>query len=141
MSRESVWKLTISNSVGNEPPEPREQWPTYENIVTSLQQLCNTARSGDQGYIHYFGHGGRANMAFPQLKGENGLDEVLVLTNIGNSITRYVRDVELACLLKQMVENGLVLTVVFDSCRSGGASDGVGYAPPRRSLMLESPTV
>src|SRR5262249_52630834 len=41
---------------------------------------------------------------------------------------RYVRDVEIAKLLKEMTDKKLVVTVVFDSCHSGGATRAVRRA-------------
>ena len=127
-----ILKLSASNSIGSpEPTEPREQWPTYTNMVKKFQHLIEITQSGDCIYIHYSGHGGRASTAFPDLKGATGLDEVLVPTDIGNTETRYLRDVEMAHLIKTMVDKGLIVTVVFDSCHSGGATRGMGGAVAR----------
>ncbi|HEY9812460.1 MAG TPA: caspase family protein, partial [Candidatus Sericytochromatia bacterium] len=72
--------------------------------------------------IHYSGHGGRAATIYPNQKGEDGVDESLVPTDIGNSEARYLRDLELAQLLQDMVDKGLVVTVALDSCHSGGST-------------------
>ncbi len=125
---ERIFKLTASKSETKEPLEPREQWPTYENIVAAFKKITEIAQPGDQMYIHYSGHGGRATSIFPQLKGENRQDEVLVPTNIGDSAARYLRDVELAYLLDQMVSKGLYVTVVLDSCHAGGATRSMKQA-------------
>jgi len=127
-----IWKLTASNPnpVLKQPVEPPEQWPTYENIVTNFKALTATAQLGDRVYIHYSGHGGRSKTAYPDIKGEEGVDESLIPVNIGQSdnsgqpINRYLRDIELAFLLKQMVDKNIIVTVVFDSCHSGGATRG-----------------
>jgi hypothetical protein len=111
-----------------EPPEPPEQWPTYENIVGALRQLLEKSQSGEHVYIHYSGHGGRVPTRFPALKGPMGLDECLVPVDIGNPDARYIRDIELAYVLRQMVDKGLVVTVVLDSCHSGGATRGIADA-------------
>jgi hypothetical protein len=96
--------------------------PTYENIVRKLQEITEKAQPQDQVYIHYSGHGGRAVTNYPQSKGTKGIDEVLVPTDIGKPTSRYLRDVELAALLQTMVDKGLVVTVVLDSCHSGGTT-------------------
>lgn len=94
--------------------------------MAAFKQLGDTAQSGDLVYIHFCGHGGRASTMFPKLKGENGIDEGLVPTDIGNSEARYLRDIELAKLLNEMVDNGLIVFVVLDSCHSGGMTRGRG---------------
>lgn len=119
-------KLTATYTGAPEPGEPHEQWPTYENIVGAFRRLIEEGRAGDHVYIHYSGHGGRSPTLLPELKGENGFDESLVPTDIGNPGTRYLRDIEVAKLLKTMVDAGLVVTVVLDSCHSGGATRNHG---------------
>jgi predicted phosphodiesterase len=123
---DQITKLTATDNGTETPPEPEEKWPTYDNMVRAFKSLIENAGEGDQVYIHYSGHGGRTITGFPALKGPNGLDESLVPTDIGRPGTRYLRDVEIAHLLKQMVDKGLVVTVVFDSCHSGGATRGEG---------------
>lgn len=124
MPPEQIFQLTASNIGNPEPAEPLEQWPTYENMVKMFNHLTEIAQPGDQVYIHYSGHGGRTKTNYSQLKGENGIDEALVPTNIGNSTARYLRDIELAKLLERMVDKKLVVTVVLDSCHSGGMPKG-----------------
>ncbi|MGQ4646074.1 caspase family protein [Lyngbya aestuarii] len=120
---ERIYKLTASNVDGSsEPSESPEQWPTYENIVGKFKELTERAQPQDQVYIHYSGHGGRAVTNSLELKGTKGIDEALVPTNIGNPKARYLRDFELAALLQTMVDKGLVVTVVLDSCHSGGTT-------------------
>jgi len=123
---QQIIKLAASNSGTTEPREPREQWPTYENMVAAFNQVTHLAQAGDQVYIHYSGHGGRTQPTLlPEQKGVNGFDEALVPTDIGNSTSRYLRDVELAYLLRTMVDKGLIVTIVLDSCHSGSATRGV----------------
>jgi hypothetical protein len=90
--------------------------------VAAFKKLTPKVQPGNQVYIHYSGHGGRASTAFPERKGANGLDEALAPTDIGNSEARYLRDIELAHLLKAMVDIGLPVTIVLDSCHSGGGT-------------------
>lgn len=127
---ERILKLTASNTGAIQPPEPPEEWPTYENMVAAFYKLTDMAQSGDQVYIHYSGHGGRSPAKFPEFK-TNGLDESLVPTDIGHSKTCYLRDIELAHLLQKMVDKELIVTIVLDSCHSGGATRGAGDAVAR----------
>jgi hypothetical protein len=126
---EQNYKLTASNGDGSsEPSEPPEQLPTYENIVRKFQEITEKAQPQDQVYIHYSSHGGRAVTSYPKLKGAKGIDEALVPTDIGNPKARYLRDIELAALLQTMVDKGLVVTVVLDSCHSGGTTRAGDFA-------------
>ena len=52
-------------------------------------------------------------------------------TDIGNSKARYLRDIEIAHLLKKMVDKGLIVTMILDSCHSGHATRGNTGAAPR----------
>lgn len=139
LSAEQIIKLTASNQPGSqEPSEPREQWPTYENMVAAFKSVTEKASPGDQVYIHYAGHGGRSSTSFPELKGENGLDESLVPTDIGDSEARYLRDVEMAHILKRMADKDLVVTIVLDSCHSGGATRGIGGGRVRGITSIDT---
>ncbi|MCU0566656.1 MAG: caspase family protein [Oculatellaceae cyanobacterium Prado106] len=101
--------------------------PTYENIIIAFQEITTTAQPGEQVYIHYAGHGGRATTIYPNLKRGSGEqnDEAIVPMDIGDTEDgRYLRDVEVTTLLKRMTDKGLIVTMVLDSCHSGGATRG-----------------
>ena len=119
-----IFTLTASGQ-GSQPTEPPEQWPTYANLVAAFTTLRDRARSGDQVYIHVSSHGCRAKTIFPDLKSAGGYDEGLVPTDIGSS-GHYLRDVELAYLLQQLVDRHLLVTMTLDTCHSGGAVRAVG---------------
>jgi Caspase domain len=127
---EQIHKLTSSEPEDTSLLEVRSaqtQDPTYENIVNAFHALTNNAQPGEQVYVHYAGHGGRAITVYPNLKqgigGQN--DEGIVPMDLGNTPEgRYLRDVEMATLLKRMTDKGLIVTMVLDSCHSGGATRG-----------------
>jgi hypothetical protein len=121
----NVQKLTSSVGPDNTPLEKEEQWPTYENMVAAFKNLTDLANPGDHIYVHYSGHGGRAKTLVPEKKGENGVDEALVPTDIHKSEARYLRDLELAVICQRIVEKEIHLSVVLDCCHSGGAVRGV----------------
>jgi len=123
LTPDQIIKLTASASENpNQPKEAPEILPTYENIVAKFKEITAQAQPQDQVYIHYSGHGGRAKTIYEQLKGFGALDEALVPTDIGQPNSRYLRDIEFAKLLEDMVEKELVVTLVLDSCHSGGAT-------------------
>ncbi|MBE7385014.1 MAG: caspase family protein [Leptolyngbya sp. SIO1E4] len=101
--------------------------PTYKNIVKAFDTITQMAQAGEQIYIHYSGHGGRAKTVYPNLKQGriDQTDEGIVPMDIGDMADgRYLRDVEMATLLKRMTDKGLIVTVVLDSCHSGGSTRG-----------------
>jgi hypothetical protein len=139
---ERLIKLTASDAPDPSnpmPPEPPELWPTYANIVASFRKLRDAARPGEHVYIHYAGHGGRT-LTLPrhrELIPGKLIDEALVPTDIGNSEAQYLRDVELAFLLQELVEKELLVTIVLDSCHSGSATRQLAVA---RGLGVVDPT-
>jgi len=121
---EKIFKLTSPNPEVAETIETKDPEPTYENIVAKFQAITEIAQPGEQVYIHYSGHGGRTTTIYPELKGNDQLDEGIVPIDVGNESGRYLRDVELATLLKRMTDKGLIVTLVLDSCHSGEATRG-----------------
>jgi len=121
---ERILKLTASRGPEGLPIEPRDCWPTYENMVAKFHELTAGAAPGDQVYVHYSGHGGRVTTLFPKVKGKEGFDEGLVPCNIGDPQARYLRGAEVSKLIQEMVAKQLLVTLVFDCCHSGGASRG-----------------
>ena len=98
--------------------------PTYKNIVGALQNLARTSAAGNIIYIHYSGHGACATTVFESLRqGHGNIDHCLVPWDIKQG-GKYLRDLELGALLQDIVAKDVVLTVVLDSCFSGGAVRG-----------------
>jgi hypothetical protein len=107
---------------GSQEPPSLTSRPTYDNIVSAWRRVMETASKGDVVYIHYSGHGGRSATLFPAFK-SNGLDESIVPCDINEHARgRYLRDIEVAVLLKQMAQRELVTTIVLDSCHSGSTA-------------------
>jgi hypothetical protein len=108
--------LTASTpSVHGGPPMEEEQvWPTYENVKSHLDRIINDAECGDRVYIHYSGHG-------TQVLSRDGRPEcALVLLECNGRQTRCLRSGLLVRKLDEMVEKGLLVTLVLDCCFSGG---------------------
>lgn len=128
---ERFWKQTSPNPEISVLSELRASQkpnvlPTYENIVNAFQEITQMALPGELVYIHYSGHGGKPDTIYEELKGQGQVDEGIVPMDVDAPAPggRYLRDVEVATLLKRMTDKGLVVTVVFDSCHSGGATRG-----------------
>jgi len=145
LASDNILKLTSSNKNSNnglddndKPSEPPEMWPTYENMVNAFEKIIKNAEHGDQLYIHYSGHGGRVPTMIPDKKGPDGLDETLVPLDIGNPENRYLRDVEIAKILNKIIDKKLVVTLVLDSCHSGGATRGRGGAAVRGTDIVDT---
>jgi Caspase domain len=142
MKSKNIIKLTASSSnpegYEKKPLESSEKWPTYDNMVKAFKQITESANSSDQVCIYYSGHGGRAKTRYPDIKGEDGIDEGLVPTDIGNPKSQYLRDIEIAHLLKKMVDKGLVVTMFLDSCHSGGSTRGPVKAAVRGLSTIDT---
>ena len=123
---ECIHRLTSPNQEDTALLEARsaqEQEPTYANIVNTFKEITESAQPGEQVYIHYSGHGGRATTIYPFKQEPN--DEGIVPMDIGDTEEgRYLRDVEMTTLLKRMTDKGLIVTMILDSCHSGGATRG-----------------
>ncbi|XP_004293812.1 PREDICTED: metacaspase-4 [Fragaria vesca subsp. vesca] len=90
--------------------------PTGKNIRRAITDLIRSARSGDVLFVHYSGHGTR----LPAETGDDddtGYDECIVPTDM-NLIT----DDDFREFVDQL-KKGCRLTIVSDSCHSGGLID------------------
>lgn len=104
------------------PPEPEEDWPTYERLVAALRRLEEESAEGDQALVWYCGHGGRTPTVHPDLKGPRAKDECLVPVDAAlGPDRRYLRDVEIFGWLRRMQRRRVFVTLVLDCCHSGGA--------------------
>ncbi len=128
-----IRRLTASVEGGEAPGDS----PTAPNIVAAWRELCAAAATGEQVWIHYSGHGGRVPTCCPEVKGEDGLDEVIVPTDVGDPQAAYLRDTEIAVLLREMIDAGLLVTLVLDSCHSGGCARGDATRRPRGTGQVD----
>ncbi|KAK3353718.1 caspase domain-containing protein [Lasiosphaeria hispida] len=141
-----ITKLTSTkpdDTTKNTPAEDAALWPTYQNIARAVGDIRDKARPGDLVYIHYSGHGARVHTVYGKLKGPEGIDEALVPVDIevrsdaGADQARYVRDVELAGWLQELVDKGLRVTVVLDSCHAGSSNRGQDGATSRGTGVID----
>ncbi|HKH44978.1 MAG TPA: caspase family protein [Thermoanaerobaculia bacterium] len=121
LTAERTCKLLSRVGEDGQPTQPPERLPTYANLVAAFKRLAAEAAPGDRVYVHYSGHGARVTTEYPEIKGTAGQDEALVPCDIGEPGSRYLRDLELAVLVRLLVDWKLLVTLVLDSCHSGGA--------------------
>jgi hypothetical protein len=126
LAADHILKLTATDVGAAQPAEPPDKWPTRENIVNAFRWLDEVAAPGDHIYVHYSGHGGRVRTPprFQHLKWGGDMDEVLVPTDYSLTEDNFLRDFELAHILRAYVARQMLVTVVLDSCHSGGATRG-----------------
>lgn len=120
------------DSGARNPTEDASAWPNYENITTKLKEIKQDSCPGDFVYVHYSGHGVRQPTTSSEYDEHNSSDIALVLFDEANG-TRYLRGLDLAKLLEDLMEKKLVLTIVLDCCFSGSITRG----SPQRSVVRE----
>ncbi|KAH6616785.1 caspase domain-containing protein [Boeremia exigua] len=112
-TRVNVTALTASpadDSLSSAIIESPSSRPTYNNVVSKLDEIADKATSGDHVHIHFSGHGTRNKLTG---------DFNLVLLDDDQDI-RYLGGHHLAGLLSKLVDKGLHVTLVLDCCFSGG---------------------
>ncbi|ODM20603.1 hypothetical protein SI65_03656 [Aspergillus cristatus] len=121
--------LTASNPSdinASAPIEAENLWPTCDNIIAEIDDITQKATEGDFVYIHYSGHGTQIPTTVTsgnntKLKG----DFALVLVDKVHRGS-YLHGCDLAHRLSRMVEKGIRVTMVLDSCFSGSISRQAG---------------
>jgi hypothetical protein len=109
---------TPSEPNSRHPAETPDSWPTFENVTRSLKKIISAAKPGNFVYIHYSGHGAQTKATSSEYCNKNTGDLALVLFDDVHG-SRYLRGLELAYLLNEMVNKGLFVTLVLDCCFSG----------------------
>jgi hypothetical protein len=97
------------------------RWPTYENIISKLDEITENANPRDIVYIHFSGHGTREPPADDQPEKYNDIALSLFDVRLGE---RYLYGVDLATHLESIAERGLSITVTLDCCFSGSITRG-----------------
>ncbi|KAL9312242.1 Metacaspase-6 [Arabidopsis thaliana] len=112
--------------------------PTGKNIRQALLDLVEPAKSGDVLFVHYSGHGTR----LPAETGEDddtGYDECIVPSDMNLITDDDFRD------LVDMVPKDCPITIISDSCHSGGlideAKEQIGESTKKKKDSGDSSTI
>ena len=114
--------------------EDPKTWPTFDNVISSINKVTSLAKAGNFVYMHFSGHGttcepfkdasnlfveGMAPVPSKFSNPSTGDVALVVLEATTEIGIRYLRGEELASLIKIMVDKGLIVTLVLDCCFSG----------------------
>lgn len=112
---------------------------TRERILSELKKLVKEAKAGDIVFIYYAGHGSQMKNSLS--KEADKKDETMVPSDAWKKGVSDIRDKELAYYFNLLVDNGVLLTVIFDSCHSGSIGRGTENFlndPPKARYIDES---
>ncbi len=106
----------------------KNQECSRDRIIKELNKLIDESQKGDIVFIYYAGHG---SQVYNSMSDEDDkMDETMVPADIWKGV-KDIRDKELALLFNKLVDKGVVLTVVYDSCHSGSVGRGPNANPPK----------
>ena len=129
--------FTATSSQGSNsqiPIDDRSVWPTYENITSKLNQITQDSSPGDFVYIQFSGHGAKQPTT-QEYSEQNGTDVALTLFDEAQG-SRYLRGLDLARLLEDMMNKNLILTIALDCCFSGSITRD-NHSPTVRGLAWD----
>ncbi len=113
----------------------KNQECTRARILAELNKLIDQSQSGDVVFIYYAGHG---SQVYNSLSEEaDKMDETMVPADIWKG-AKDIRDKELALLFNKLVEKGVTLTVIYDSCHSGSVGRGAMTNKPAKERKIEN---
>lgn len=101
---------------------------TASKIKNALKSMVLDAKSGDILFFHYSGHGSQVPDNKDADYEPDGLDEIICPVDL-NWADKMIRDDELKQIFDKLPA-GVNLTVVLDSCNSGGGLDQLNEYKP-----------
>lgn len=110
-----------------------------EKIMAEFANLISDPKikKGDVVFIYYAGHGSQVKNS---LSLENDKkDESMVPADVYNGADD-IRDKELAAVFNKLIDKGVLLTVIFDSCHSGSVGRGATPNDPPKVRYMEGST-
>ena len=107
---------------------------TRERILAAIRRLGDAAQPGDVVLFYYAGHGSQRRNSLSARPTK--VDQTIVPVD-ANAGVFDVRDKELARLFGALVNKGVALTLIFDSCHSGAITRGIPVAYKERWAALD----
>ncbi len=93
------------------------QKASRQGILDGIQKLINTSQPGDVVFFYYAGHGSQVKNS--KSYDGTGWDQTIVPADLWD-----IRNKELSKLFNQLLDKGVTLTLIFDSCHSGAIARG-----------------
>jgi hypothetical protein len=106
-------------------------------IIAEIKNLIARSEKGDVVFIFYAGHGSQMKNSLSVEKDKK--DETIVPADAWKGVAD-IRDKELSSFFNQLIDKGVLLTVIFDSCHSGSVGRGQLYDIPGVRYIEENPT-
>jgi hypothetical protein len=107
---------------------------TRAAIVQALQTLADGAAKDDVLFFYFAGHGSQVrNSASDE---PDKLDETIVPADSRRGAPD-IRDKELRRIFNRMLDRGVRLTILLDSCHSGSGARGLPSGAPQRSVTAD----
>ncbi len=137
---QSVHELLASSKFGfaeNNIHVVEEEKATRDGILQAMKKyLLDEPARGDTVVFYYAGHGSQRYNSLTDKPFH--LDETIVPADAASG-TFDIRDKEIARLFNQVVDKGILLTAIFDSCHSGSIARGIptGSAGKARFLAYD----
>jgi len=134
---ESIHEILASSKFGfaaNNIHVVEEEKATREGILQAMKKyLLDEPSRGDTVVFYYAGHG---SQRFNSLTDKPfHLDETIVPADAMSGVFD-IRDKEIARLFNQIVDKGILLTAIFDSCHSGSIARGIPVGTQGKSRYL-----
>ena len=107
---------------------------TREGILQAMKKyLLDEPARGDTVVFYYAGHGSQRYNSLTDKPFH--LDETIVPADASSGVFD-IRDKEIARLFNQVVDKGVLLTAIFDSCHSGSIARGIPVGSQGKSRYL-----
>lgn len=103
-----------------------------DSILFHFDRLTKKAKKGDNVFFYYAGHGSQVKNS---LSSEDDKRDETIVPSDSYKGTQDIRDKEIATVFDKIVENGSILTAIFDCCHSGSIARGVMDNEPDKLRM------